>query len=79
VSVNRLGPVPLYQQIAAELREGIANGSYPPGRRLPSEAELVRKHGVARMTVRSAVRLLVAEGLAEVVAGRGVYVANGAA
>jgi DNA-binding GntR family transcriptional regulator len=59
---------------AAILRDGIERGAWAPGRKLPSENELLREHHVARGTIRKAMRVLADEGLAEVVPGRGVYV-----
>ena len=44
------------------------------GRSLPSEERLKQEHGLARGTVRHAMRVLADEGLVEVVAGRGVFV-----
>ncbi|MEV4291564.1 GntR family transcriptional regulator [Nonomuraea bangladeshensis] len=52
-----------YELIADDLREGILSGAYPVGSQLPSEAELARRHGAARGTVRQAVAVLAAEGL----------------
>jgi GntR family transcriptional regulator len=52
-----------HQQIADDLRESIASGSYPVGATLPSEAELAHTHNVARGTVRQAISTLLAEGL----------------
>ncbi|MFG1614805.1 GntR family transcriptional regulator [Nonomuraea wenchangensis] len=52
-----------YELIADDLREGIISGAYPVGSQLPSEAELARRHGAARGTVRQAVAVLAAEGL----------------
>lgn len=54
----------LRAQAAEELRTLIA-GDYLPGDRLPPEAELARRIGLSRNTVREAVALLVAEGLVE--------------
>lgn len=51
--------------IADELRQAIATGAYSPGDKLPTEAELTLELGVARETVRDALRLLVEEGLVE--------------
>ena len=45
---------PLKTRLHRELKERIANGHYPPGIQLPSEAELVEQYGVSRSTVRSA-------------------------
>lgn len=77
VTVDHEGKMPLYLQVAAILREAIEHGDYPPGRAIPSETRLMQEHGVARLTARKAVRVLVAEGLVEVVPGRGAYVIGG--
>ncbi|MGW7417489.1 GntR family transcriptional regulator [Streptomyces sp. NPDC054863] len=52
-----------HQQIAAALREAVADGRYPVGSTLPSESELAALHGVSRGTVRQAVSSLLAEGM----------------
>lgn len=66
--------MPPYLQLAAILREAVKRGDYEPGRPIPSESRLMQEHGLSRDTVRKAVRVLVDEGLVEVVFGRGVYV-----
>ena len=63
-----------YRQVAAVLRGRIESGTYPPGRRLPSVNDLVGEFGVARTTAAKTLRLLVAEGLAELSPGMGYYV-----
>ncbi|MFI7246162.1 GntR family transcriptional regulator [Streptomyces qinglanensis] len=52
-----------HERIADELRRAIADGHYPVGATLPSEAELATAHGASRGTVRQAVSALLAEGL----------------
>jgi GntR family transcriptional regulator len=74
VSVDREGPVPVYQQVAAVLRARIEAGEIPPGRPLPSEPHLMQEFGVARETARKAVRVLRDEGLVQIVQGRGAFV-----
>ncbi len=64
----------VYKQIADHLREAIGRGRLKEGDQLPSEAQLIGHYGVARMTIRSALRLLEAEGLITAEHGRGVYV-----
>ena len=64
----------VYKQIADHLREAISRGRLKEGDQLPSEAQLIGHYGVARMTIRSALRLLEAEGLITAEHGRGVYV-----
>lgn len=61
--------------IASTLRREISNGNLRLHDRLPAERRLAATHGVARNTVREALRRLEAEGLVEVRPGSGVYVA----
>jgi len=72
--VDHGSPVAPYQQIAAILRGRIERGEYEPGQRLPSIMTLMQEYGVAHLTANKALRLLVAEGLAEMSPGRGFYV-----
>ena len=64
----------VFRQIADQLRAVIEDGRLHEGDRLPSEAHLIDHYGVARMTVRSALQLLEAEGLTRAEHGRGVYI-----
>lgn len=65
------------RRIAEELRGRIRDGSLRPGAMIPSESQLAEQHGVARGTVRSALGLLVEDGLVEVVPGVGRRVVGG--
>lgn len=65
---------PIFQQIADDLRQRIARGTYPPGSKVPSETELVAEFGVTRLTVRRGLAVLANEGLTEPRRGKGVYV-----
>jgi GntR family transcriptional regulator len=64
---------PAYQALREQLRSEIAAGQYRDGARLPTESELVARHGLSRQTVRRAFQDLVAEGLVYRVPGRGTY------
>jgi DNA-binding GntR family transcriptional regulator len=70
------GPEPLYEQIAAILGARIADGTYPPRRRIPSEAAIVEEFAVSRPTARAAVQLLVQRSLVVTVRGKGSYVVD---
>lgn len=70
------GPEPLYEQIASILAARITDGTYPPQRRIPSEAGIVDEFEVSRPTARAAVQLLVERGLVVTVRGKGSYVAG---
>ena len=64
---------PAYQTLRDQLRGEIAAGHYRDGTRLPTESELVARHGLSRQTVRRAFQDLVAEGVVYRVPGRGTY------
>jgi GntR family transcriptional regulator len=68
--------VALWRQIADQLRGRIRSGELKPGHRMPSEAELVEAYGVARTTVRLALKQLAEDGLVYATQGRGTYVAD---
>ena len=70
------GAMPKYRQIVDSLRTSITSGQYRNGGRLPSEAELVRRFGVSRMTAVKAVQQLQQEGLLVRRAGSGTYAAE---
>ncbi|MGP3972017.1 FadR/GntR family transcriptional regulator [Streptomyces sp. 6N223] len=65
----------LADQVIAQLREQIASGEWPVGSRIPTEPELVERLGVARNTVREAIRALAHNGLLDIRQGSGTYVA----
>ncbi|HEY1622980.1 MAG TPA: GntR family transcriptional regulator [Streptosporangiaceae bacterium] len=68
--IDRNSPVPLYFQIAENLKQAITEGTLKPGERLDNELDLTERLGVSRPTVRQAVQRLVDQGL--VVRRRGV-------
>ncbi len=65
-----------YRQILEKLQSEISSGRYKPGKRLPSEAELVRRFGASRMTVFRAMHELQALGLVTRRVGSGTYVSS---
>lgn len=66
---------PLYQQLAALLARRIDAGEFDGGRRLPTEPELMARHGVSRVTVRQAIALLARNGRVVARRGKGTFVA----
>jgi GntR family transcriptional regulator len=72
-SVSREDVRPLYKQVKDRLLELLAGGSVPPMGKLASERELVERYGVSRITVRQAMRELVAEGHLRSHPGKGFY------
>jgi GntR family transcriptional regulator len=68
--------VPLYSQVRERLRERIADGTYAPQSRLPSESEIGAILKVSRITVRQALGDLQKEGVIVKVPGKGTFVAE---
>jgi GntR family transcriptional regulator len=66
-------PEPKYRRIAESLRLDIDTGRIEPGSQLPTEAELTRKWGASRSTVRAAIRLLTELRLVEARPGQGTF------
>lgn len=75
IKVNKRSPIPLYYQLAEQLREQIEAGLLPAGTQLPPERELSEQAGISRMTARQAVAYLVRAGVLEVKPGVGTFVA----
>lgn len=58
------GPaLPRYIEIQQDLEARIKSGAWPPGHRVPSEHELLKAYGCARMTVNKALTALADAGL----------------
>lgn len=66
-----------YQEIARHLRDRIADGTYPPGSKIPAIPALMQEFDVARDTVRDAVARLTNEGLVTPQRGVGTVVRDG--
>ncbi len=65
---------PLYLQLAEVLRQRIAEGAWKEGELLPTLTDLAAEFGVAKITVRQAVKLLETDGLLAPQRGRGTTV-----
>lgn len=76
VNVDRDEPIPLHDQVAAEIRRAIADGEAGPGDRLPLAKDIAAILGVNKNTVLRAVHILRDEGLLEFTRGRGITVSG---
>lgn len=65
-----------YARVKQFLKDGLQQGVWPPGTLMPSEADLVARFGVSRMTVTRALGELRTEGLVERVQGVGTFAAH---
>ena len=68
-------PAAPYARVKQFLKRELAQGRWPPGALMPSEADLVAKFGVSRMTVNRALRELQSEGLVRRAQGVGTFAA----
>src|SRR5579872_4855877 len=63
-----------YREILGQIERDIRSGKYPPGKKLPSEAVLVRRYSTSRITVGRAFQELVQKGFVIRRPGSGSYV-----
>jgi GntR family transcriptional regulator len=63
----------LARRIADEIRERIMAGDFTGAGRLPSETSLAREYQVSRVTIRTALKSLEAQGLVDIRHGSGTY------
>lgn len=61
-------------RLTAELKDAILRGAYAPGDKLPPERELAERHGVNRVTLRSALARLASMNLVAIRHGSGCVV-----
>ena len=76
VNIDRSEPLPLHDQVAAEIRRAIAEGEAGPGERLPLAKDMAAVLGVNKNTVLRALHILRDEGLLDFQRGRGITVAG---
>jgi GntR family transcriptional regulator len=76
VKVDRSEPIPLHDQVAAEIRRAIAEGEAGPGERLPLAKDIAAVLGVNKNTVLRALHILRDESLLDFQRGRGITVAG---
>ena len=72
--VSRRSPVPLYHQVADDLRAKVTDGTWPAGARLPNEQELCSTYRVSQITLRHALRILADDGVIVRSPGTGTFV-----
>ena len=72
---QRKAIAPLYERTRLSVLGLIADGSYGPGDRLPSESALADQFGIHRLTARRALEELAREGVVVARKGSGTYVA----
>ncbi|WNI28596.1 GntR family transcriptional regulator [Streptomyces sp. ITFR-6] len=67
---------PKWRQVADILRARIADGTYPPGARVPSVVAITGEFGIAAVTAQKVLKALREEGLIRTETGMGSYVTD---
>lgn len=71
--IDLRSPTPSYRQLADQLSARITSGEIQPDEQLPSLTYLKQETGLAIGTIRQAIAVVVDDGLAYTVPGRGTY------
>ena len=74
LDLDSRSPVPLYLQIAEQVRRLVALGALRPGDRLPTIREMAAQSRVNRNTAARAIQLLETEGVVRTRVGSGTFV-----
>jgi GntR family transcriptional regulator len=74
--IDKSSNIPVYIQIAEEIKTNIKEHVYNPGEAIPTERELTEEFGVSRMTIRQAVSNLIYEGVLYKTRGKGAFVSK---
>jgi len=64
----------LAEEVADRINDGIVNGTYQVGEKLPNETDMMTSFGVGRSTIREAIKLLANIGILDVRHGVGSFV-----
>lgn len=71
--LDKSSAIPLYAQLAEQLRLQIDSGQLRPGEQLPSESEMMARYQIGRPTVRAALKQLVSAGYLTKIQGKGTF------
>lgn len=72
--IDRASPVPVYYQIAMDMKSRIAQREWELDQRLPTEMELAEQYEVSRITLRQAMAELEKDGIIVKQRGRGTFI-----
>jgi DNA-binding GntR family transcriptional regulator len=72
--IDRASPLPVYFQIALDIRRRLVEGEWAVGERIAPELALAQEYDVSRVTIRQALAELVKDDLLERQRGSGTYV-----
>ena len=77
ILIDSKSGVPIYDQIATQIKEQILDGSLPEGEALPSIRSLAKDLRISVITTKRAYADLESQGFIDTVQGKGSFVAGG--
>jgi GntR family transcriptional regulator, transcriptional repressor for pyruvate dehydrogenase complex len=66
----------IVEQVLADFKELIANGTFPVGEKIPKEANLAETFGIGRSSIREVLKILQYLGIVELKPGKGTFVCD---
>ena len=76
ISLDRMSVIPMYQQLAEELRRAVLQGRLKPNQKLPPSRVLAKSLEISRATVTQSYEQLLSEGYFEACCGSGTFVCS---
>ena len=74
ILINKFSPIPLYLQLKNSIKENIANGTFKPGDKIPTEEEICNTYRISRTVTKQALSELVSEGYLVRYKSKGTFV-----
>ncbi|MCB5941589.1 GntR family transcriptional regulator [bacterium 210820-DFI.6.52] len=74
--VDKSAPIPLYYQVACDLKSRIQQGEWKPNEKIPSEHQLTEYYGVSRISLRQALAELEKDGILLKKRGKGTFLTD---
>ncbi|MEH7307846.1 FadR/GntR family transcriptional regulator [Neobacillus drentensis] len=76
MNLNSIDKQNVVNIVYEQLKENIANGTWAPGSKIPSETELTKSFNVSRVSIRSAIQRLRDLGIVVTYQGKGTFVSE---
>jgi GntR family transcriptional regulator len=74
IKIDSASPIPVYRQVADQIREALVGGAFRPGERLPTVRQIALDLGLNHNTIAQAYRVLAGEGWVRLERARGAVV-----
>jgi len=73
-TIDRSSPIPIYYQIAMDIRQRITKGEWKVDNQIPPEPEMAAQYQVSRMTIRQALAHVEKDGILTRLRGSGTFI-----